>query len=621
MRKSKRKADLLSRSPVEKQETKPAPLSAQNPKVNVVVQLFLKATKEYQSGSSEAFDRVCSAFAKILARNSGEDLFCWFSAIANVGNCVAFQKQPQLLDTILSFQWYAPNSKRVEVWNAYSDALVQIVAGSKNVISTVYQAITGQIRCKKNAVGEAEMDKTKDAIFSMHTCLRRILRVVPSSGAALLSALEHSYPTKFEYHLDRVVYVEAILLITSYCENVSRGVMDLLMRNLLVLDVDIDIDVAAASEELTFSFDEENNSGKGGNGDGMDEDEDDTKVNLKQQQRDKADHLDMLIELLFGYVDKQGLDQVMGFNPVTVAEFPPEYGRQAEFFRTLLQVFQSRILSSPKAQFVQFVMFYACGKNPKIYAPIFLKFLMSIVKDPSLDQQVRSTAATYVGSFVARFNGLEHGAIVVCLGELTEWCRGYVNGLNPNNRNPDLKVHYLFYIITNCIFYILLFRPQCAPLGMMFEMSNLVDSSLNPLLFIIPDVREELCSVDSLEEVLDIPKINDKLDENKGRIIAMNNAGFTFQFPFDPFLLERGEERIAPYYRQWEDAAEEDDGLFVKSTMDSDSDSEGEMSVKAMSLGTPLTGSFVDIQVHQELAFSSGVSSSSANNSPSSFIF
>jgi RNA polymerase I-specific transcription initiation factor RRN3 len=556
-----------------------------------------------------------------LERNSGEDLFCWFSAIANVGNAVAFQKQPMLLDSILSFQWYAPNSKRVEVWNAYSDALVQVVAGSKNVISTVYQAITGQIRCKKNAVGEAEMDHTKDAIFSMHTCLRRILRVVPSSGEALLRALEHSYPSKFEFHLDRVVYVEACLLITSYCENVSRGVLDLLMRNLIVLDVDIDIEGAAASDELTFSFDEENsNSNKNGGNNDDNEEEDESKVNLKQQQRDKADHLDMLIELVFGYIDKQGLDQVMGFNPVSVAEFPPEYGRQAEFFRTLLQVFQSRILTSPKAQFVQFIMFYACAKNSHVYAPIFLKFIMSIVKDPSLDQQIRSTAATYVGSFVSRFNGLEHGAIVVCLGELTEWCRGYVNALHPNNSNPDLKVHYLFYIITNCIFYILLFRPQCAPLGMMIEMSNLVDCSLNPLLFIIPDVREELCSVDSLDEVLDIPKINDKLDENKGRIIAMNNAGFTFQFPFDPFLLERGEERISPFYRQWEDAAEEE--AFIKSTMDSsDSESDSEMDVRAMSLGTPITGSFVDIQIHQELAFSSGVSSSSANNSPSNFIF
>jgi hypothetical protein len=236
-------------------------------------------------------------------------------------------------------------------------------------------------------------------------------------------------PFKVCSSLRRYSYLDASLVVASYCAESSRGVLDLVMRNLLQLDADIDLQLAMGDEQqTTFALE----------GDGMNTE--DTFANERcKEEKIKADTMDALMEKMFDFVDRQRLDEVTC--TVALSSFPPEFAKQAEFFRDLLHVFNARVLTSPKAQFVQYLIFYACSKNPSVFAPIFLHFLMSIFRDFSLDHQIRAAAAAYIASFLARFSRLQPEAIATSLSAVAAW-------------SVELSIQLLFL---RCVFLLICF--------------------------------------------------------------------------------------------------------------------------------------------------------------------
>merc|ERR1711991_61185 len=102
MRKSKRKADLLAKSNSPSME---APIARDNPKIKVLQDLFLKSIKDFEAtGNASGFDRLCSSLLKIMERAATEDLFCWFTVLARVGNSVPYHRLGGVLHALLSFR-------------------------------------------------------------------------------------------------------------------------------------------------------------------------------------------------------------------------------------------------------------------------------------------------------------------------------------------------------------------------------------------------------------------------------------------------------------------------------------------------------------------------------------
>jgi hypothetical protein len=559
-----------------------------------------------EQGSPASYEKLCAAFAKILERSSGDDLQCWFSAFARIANTLPLQKNmSELLDLLLSFRWTNVASRHADVLAAYSDALVQSVAGSKGVVGRVFRTLTLQMRCKKTAVGEPDLHTTKDMVLALHSCLRRLLQMMPTAGPALFAALEHSYPSKYDDRLDQLIYLEAALLVSSYCPESARGVTDLVIRHLLLLDADIEMNAAVGDGELTFSME----------GEGLDAF---AKEKIKEEKI-KADTMDALMEKVFDFVDSRQLEAVTGVT--TLAAFPPEFSKQADFFRDLIHVFNARVLTSPKAQCVQYIVFYACTKNPNVYAPIFLSFLLSVFKDYALDHQIRAAAAAYLASFTARFAPLHPEAVAASLVTMVAWSGEYVDRQSQGAlaMTPDLKTHYLFYVVCNCVFYVLCFRPTCASPSLRQTLAKVLGCGLNPLLFVLGGIRDELVAVDGVEQVLDTEAVQRKMADNR-RLLVASNVEFSMEFPFDPYLLPRGEMRLAEFYQSWEgeedqDVEEEDDDPNGES-----SEGEEDSECVAMSLGTPvmsshsaLTGASLTEFQKGEMSFQSY---SSGNNSP-----
>lgn len=231
------------------------------------------------------------AFEKILSRNSGDDLYFWFKALSNIASTIAFHQLEELLDIMLSFSW-APNSRSAEVIACYSDALVQAVAGSKNITFRVFKSLTKQFRCRKKSVGDVDWSSTEEIVRSVHHCVKRVVSVVPSSTHVLFQALEASYPTKYDECMDQVVYLEAALQISVYCEETARGMLDTIIQKLLALDIDIVSVDDMVAEDTIFSFEENVEKEK------------------HAAERLKAQNMDDLMERIFVYIDNKKLDRI-----------------------------------------------------------------------------------------------------------------------------------------------------------------------------------------------------------------------------------------------------------------------------------------------------------------------
>ncbi len=240
-------------------------------------------------------------------------------------------------------------------------------------------------------------------------------------------------------------------------------------------------------------------------------------------------------------------------------------------------------------------------------------------KDYALDHQIRAAAAAYLASFTARFAPLHPEAVAASLATLAAWSGEYVDRQSQGALAmvPDLKTHYLFYVVCNCVFYVLCFRPACAAPSLRPALAKVLGCGLNPLLFVLGGIRDELVAVEGVDRVLDTEAVQRKMADNR-RLLVASNIEFAMEFPFDPYLLPRGEMRLAEFYQSWEgeedqDVDEEDDGNGESSEGEDDSE------CVAMSLGTPVMahnaltgGSLTELQ-KGEVSFQSY---SSGNNSP-----
>ena len=222
-------------------------------------------------------------------RNSGDDLYFWFKALSNIASTIPFQELDELLELVLSFTW-SPNSRFAEVVACYSDSLVQAVAGSKNITLRVYKALTKRFKCKKKAVGDADWVSTEDTVRAIHHCIKRLISVVPSSTQTLFQALESSYPSMYDDCTDQIVYLEAALQVSVYCEDTARGMLDTIVKRLLALDLDIAVDDVV--EETMFDFEES------------------VVKERNAAERQKAQNMDDLMERMFVYIDNKKLDRI-----------------------------------------------------------------------------------------------------------------------------------------------------------------------------------------------------------------------------------------------------------------------------------------------------------------------
>lgn len=284
-------------------------------------------------------------------------------------------------------------------------------------------------------------------------------------------------------------------------------------------------------------------------------------------------------------------------------------------FRSLLRVFETCILTTHKAKFVQFALFYACGRESQeairdteeededSLHRDFLAKIIDVLVDPYKSVLTRQTGVCYVASFVSRANYCGGETVCEAVSALLRWAEAYMDSLpttpsGAQDAREQCSLHVLFYTVAQAAFYTMCFRGQEALAW--FEASSpteedlpLVDirpcrwerlcgHPLNPLKFCLESVRIEFLELaavyqlipDQVREVVLAEKTmtphrkkrrsiaiatpatleKERLKGGVGGLGEGANPLDSF-FPFDPYLLRQSHSYIEPFYRHWEGSA------------------------------------------------------------------
>ncbi|KAJ1483513.1 RNA polymerase I-specific transcription initiation factor RRN3, partial [Baffinella frigidus] len=145
-------------------------------------------------------------------------------------------------------------------------------------------------------------------------------------------------------------------------------------------------------------------------------------------------------------------------------------GREA-FFNALVDVFCSKVLTTFRPKYTQFVMFVVCSSSERLakrflerlititrLAKRFLERLITITVETQHADTERHAACSYFGSFLARARYLRLPTIRTSLSLLARWVHDYLERYDANVTAPDPATHCLFYSVVQALLYALCFR-------------------------------------------------------------------------------------------------------------------------------------------------------------------
>jgi RNA polymerase I-specific transcription initiation factor RRN3 len=140
-------------------------------------------------------------------------------------------------------------------------------------------------------------------------------------------------------------------------------------------------------------------------------------------------------------------------------------------FQMLLPVFENAILTTHRSKFVQFIVFYICGKTLSSQESShelnreFAGRLIEAVLDPSLATVTRQSAACYLASFISRAMYTHSDTACEVVAALLRWAEAYLavfqDEATTSGRRDDrslCELHALFYTVCQSAFYIMCFR-------------------------------------------------------------------------------------------------------------------------------------------------------------------
>lgn len=281
---------------------------------------------------------------------------------------------------------------------------------------------------------QSHIESMSERCQRVHRSISGLIRLVPTGQAELAPIIETLYPHRRKDQLILTEYVRQLLYMCEYAPMLQLKILDLIISKSLDKDVEIVIEDGGAAriqedyqgedEEDLFHL-EDDNGGMMSN----------THINagvssislannkywgkqIETNQRipenviDMADKLDAVLILLLDYIDSQ-------------LELPDVC--RDKLFNNLLIIFEDRVMFTHKSKFVQFIHFY-CAKRSDRFAVGFVQRMLRIFLDTALSQNHMKlqSAALYIGSFLARSNGVKKAFVDHVLGQLLIWAHGYV---------------------------------------------------------------------------------------------------------------------------------------------------------------------------------------------------
>ena len=443
----------------------------------------------------------------------------------NVVSCVT-KEHFNLVDAILSLEWFLCEDSFV---HAFIDFITNLTSAHPFYVVPVVRMLVNNFRYEPFDV------TVHDRI---HHSLKTVIKIVPSVSGYIPSVLIECFPLPNEDLSQHEIYIKSLLKLSTYVLNSRAFILDLILKNLLLLDVEIQTEFDALTDEECDAVESL-----------LDEMDDASVVpNHHAVQFCASMHkLDSLLDILISYVDQY------------LKKNERQFSKIENIFFILLSIFEKNILPTFKSRYSQYVIFYICSKY-SVLSDMFLGMLVSklVNSDGTVSDVIRVASVSYIASFVARSKSLPSSSVLTCFDILLSFTDQYIRTFDEKADNL-VGLNTLFYSVSQSLFYIFCFHHDLFLKDESFlnkskkSLERLIHCKLNPF---------KVCQLGVVEEFARISKEYDFLygysilERNSRQALTFHNSFFDeFEsfFPFDPIKIPLLKKFIHDQYRQWDE--------------------------------------------------------------------
>ncbi|KAI8917783.1 RNA polymerase I-specific transcription initiation factor RRN3 [Powellomyces hirtus] len=560
---------------------------------NVILTFLVQAMKRKMEGDSSLYNDILH----LLSRKSplptipAPLLIHWLHAFSQIVSSFtpAFNA---LVNAIIHVNWWnVEDDGTLLVYKRFLENLVS--AHAVHVMPVATMLVTRLRQAHNNGIAPSlHFDR-------VHTILQSVLALIPTGPSFLLPVLTENFPHKRETLDVHVFYLRNVLRMLDYAPVLRDPVLALIVDRIVQIDVEIQVELEDLEDDIwdqvqqTVDLTDLSNPDSlwknarsrspeaDVNGDleeddlTFDSDDEEGIVPIAVDFREVVEKLDAMLRIVFQYI--RDFATCNPGDPLRV------------LFDVMLHIFERTVLPTHKLRCGQFLWFYMCSLDPS-FPELFMGLLVGKLFDVSAPSVIRISAASYLGSFIARARFLSLTSVRTCLKLLHGWTYSYVENNDTVFRGqaPDLERYGVFYSAVQAILYVFCFRWRQLMIGEgsatrygmlppeLKDFQRVLLSRFAPLRIcsqsIVTEFTKRTHSLDILylhSRTISQPSTtnNNYLTVPNSYTTASSSLAFNPNnihrldpfFPFDPITLPVSRAYIDPIYQPWESEPTSDD--------------------------------------------------------------
>ncbi|KAJ3272892.1 DNA independent RNA polymerase I transcription factor [Terramyces sp. JEL0728] len=316
-------------------------------------------------------------------------------------------KMQSLVNAILQLDWIDQEQNFISM---YLHLVQNVVSAQSSYVVPVTQTIVQYIR-----TGQKKYPNIPSSILfeQIHSALAKILRLIPTGPSFILPILSKSVPHKSEPLSSISFYVKSLLAIAEYAPVIRVQLMEIIID--LIVQMDIDIQIEDIEDELenedVFAMDDFEAEQRR-QFDDSDADSDESSQVISSDYKVMIAKLDAVMQLVTNYISNvKKLEDQSLLN---------------ETYFGLLSSFDKIMLPTHKLRSAQFLVFYTSSMVSE-YPEELMGLLVTHLLNVSTSTVLRESAASYLGSFIARAKHVGVDSVKHCLRLLNQLCQTYID--------------------------------------------------------------------------------------------------------------------------------------------------------------------------------------------------
>lgn len=578
-----------------------------------------RALERHASGDNAAYDQIRALFKhKPTSEDAPRTGLLQKYVIALTDNVPLLNHSCSgLVHGIIDTVWVTRNEPFVQSFKGLLRSLISIHPGYTSSILTMLVNLFVELPSPALRNPEDPAISRNQLQSRSHDTLRYLLRYHPMTSNHLTPIFTSTFPFPTDTVKAWVQYIRNVLKVSEYCPELKGSILSLVMQKLVNIDVQIQVDMEELEDDvedhLMTQLDEADDDEDVSDDESVSSEEslDEEELRIKNI-KDSVAKLDAIMDLLFSH-----FDSVFAQGDLLLMDHA---------FESLLSQFANIILPTYRSRHTQFLLFRFSQLSPDLVER-FAGCCSHIIVDQRLPHILRTAAAAYLGSFVARGAHVSSSVVRDIFDLLCQHLEALRVSHEPSCKGPDLKRYGTYYAIAQALIYTFCFRwrdlivtEDGTPPSDDYVVHHETDfvwykdvqtilrrnifSKLNPLKICAPSIVSQFAHMANHLRFLYIFPL---IETNK-RVrlawatgsylegIAVRETALTQKkgeerflldayFPFDPYLLPRSKRWVEKEYVEWkpvpgmkierdeeeEDAEEEDDD---EEDEESDSDRE-----------------------------------------------